>query len=641
VRPFLSLPARFAAWLGLLALGLAAVQAAPAVTPWTPLFKGIDYLAGTNSVSSGDFNSLMVAHILRINLADPDIRLLTTPRITNYQANVRETAGRTVSEFVQAYGVQVAVNGNFFSPPDYYLPEGTPMDLFGLAISGGIQVSPASAAETACIYFDAQNVGRILPDNWPAASTAGVLNAVAGDYPILVGGRNIGRQYLSQGGSIHDQQPRTAYGLSQDGRTLFLLCIDGRQDFSVGAYDYETAAWMLLAGAHDAVNMDGGGSSTMVTRDSVGQPLRLNYSSAVADSGRERTVGSHFGVFARPVPGFVNDVRVAVQDTTATITWTTTAPATSQVEFGAAIPPDQGTPADPASRTNHSVTLTGLTPGAGYYFRAVSTVDGTRHESSVMHFSTTRTVTSTEVVPMAGRWRYTHANLDGTAWTTPGYNDSGWSGPGAGLLWVNVSGAGSTLDPELLGEPLLADPVTGFPYTTYSFRTHFNASTAPAGSTLAISAYIDDGAVFHLNGHELHRVRMPAAPLAIQHATFATAKPCSSGNADCLDEFIVNVGTFLLPGDNVLAVDVHNQGARSTDITFGARVLLEEPVLPPPNLSISRAGAVPTLTWPGTMFTLQRADSPSGPWTNVPGPVTAGPFAVTDSAVERYFRLTR
>ena len=48
--------------------------AAPVTTGWRPLFKGIDYLAGTNRTSSGDFNSLMAAHILRVDLTDPDIR---------------------------------------------------------------------------------------------------------------------------------------------------------------------------------------------------------------------------------------------------------------------------------------------------------------------------------------------------------------------------------------------------------------------------------------------------------------------------------------------------------------------------------------------------------------------------------------
>lgn len=638
-----SLKHAFRSVLGLAALALVSLPAAaaPVVTGWTPLFKGIDYLTGTNRQSGGDFTSLSVAHVLRINLADPDIRLLPTPRHTNYVANFSETQGRTVSQFVKAYGVQVAVNANFFSPEEYYLPEGTAMRVDGLSISEGNPVSPANFSRAACVVFDAANVGRIIHTNWPAGPTNGVLNAIAGDYPVVVRGVNIGRQYLSQGSHIHGNNPRTALGLSQDGKTLFLLCIDGRQSHSTGAYDYETGAWMLLAGAYDAVNLDGGGSATMVRQSSTGLPVRLNYPSAVADSGKERTVGSHFGVYALPVPAFVNDIAVTPEDETATITWTTTVPATSRVEYGLTESLGQSSAVSADLVSTHSVGLTGLTPGTGYYFRIVSAAAGTRHESAIQFFTTTRHVTTTEVVPLNGQWRYATANLDGVNWTAPGYDDSGWSGPGAGVLWVNTST--STLDPALLGETMASNPGTGFPYVTYYFRTRFNAAAAGSGSSLAFSGYLDDGAVFYLNGHEIYRLRMPDAPEAILNGSIAAGFPCE-GNADCLDEFTVKDGVseHLVTGDNVLAVEAHNYSPRSPDITFGFAVKLEQ-LIPStlPQLGITLVEGQPVLNWTGGGVTLQQADSPSGQWSNVPGPVTAGPFTVTDTSVPRFYRLSR
>jgi hypothetical protein len=47
------------------------------------------------------------------------------------------------------------------------------------------------------------------------------------------------------------------------------------------------------------------------------------------------------------------------------------------------------------------------------------------------------------------------------------------------------------------------------------------------------------------------------------------------------------------------------------------------------------------LNWTGGSATLQQADSPAGPWNNVPGPVTAGPFTVTDTSAPRFYRLSR
>jgi len=191
-----------------------------------------------------------------------------------------------------------------------------------------------------------------------------------------------------------------------------------------------------------------------------------------------------------------------------------------------------------------------------------------------------------------------------------------------------------------LGERMPNNPSTGFPYTTYSFRTHFKATDVSAGATLSVSAYIDDGAVFYLNGREIHRIRMPAAPAEILNTTFATGLPCS-GNADCTDDFIVSVDGILRAGDNVLAVEVHNSSARSSDITLGATVTLEVPASRPPAITIHRDNGLMTLDWVGTGFLLQQADTPSGPWTTLSGAPPTAPLRIQDAATTRYYRLSR
>ena len=60
------------------------------------------------------------------------------------------------------------------------------------------------------------------------------------------------------------RHPRTAAGLSRDGATLILLVVDGRSARSVGMTLVELAATMRRLGAWEALNFDGGGSSTMV-----------------------------------------------------------------------------------------------------------------------------------------------------------------------------------------------------------------------------------------------------------------------------------------------------------------------------------------------------------------------------------------
>ena len=80
-------------------------------------------------------------------------------------------------------------------------------------------------------------------------------------------------------GFTEERHPRTAVGHSQDGRTLFLVTIDGRQPgYSVGMSLAELADFMADdiesfsasgANAYHALNLDGGGSTTMVVGNQV------------------------------------------------------------------------------------------------------------------------------------------------------------------------------------------------------------------------------------------------------------------------------------------------------------------------------------------------------------------------------------
>ncbi len=73
-----------------------------------------------------------------------------------------------------------------------------------------------------------------------------------------------------QPGFVVDRHPRTAVGVSADGRTLYLLVIDGRQpDFSAGATLAELAGLLTSEGAAAVYNLDGGGSTAMAL-DGIG-----------------------------------------------------------------------------------------------------------------------------------------------------------------------------------------------------------------------------------------------------------------------------------------------------------------------------------------------------------------------------------
>ncbi|MEI9864350.1 MAG: phosphodiester glycosidase family protein [Limisphaerales bacterium] len=66
------------------------------------------------------------------------------------------------------------------------------------------------------------------------------------------------------------RHPRTVVGLNQSGDKLIVLVVDGRKPgIALGMSYDELAAEMLRLGCHNALNLDGGGSSIMAVREST------------------------------------------------------------------------------------------------------------------------------------------------------------------------------------------------------------------------------------------------------------------------------------------------------------------------------------------------------------------------------------
>ncbi|MBX9394690.1 phosphodiester glycosidase family protein [Streptomyces sp. TRM72054] len=88
------------------------------------------------------------------------------------------------------------------------------------------------------------------------------LSGVNGRYRLTADGRIV---VPDGSGSFFARNPRTVAGTTKDGR-IVLATIDGRMTSSVGTTMDETAAVAHALGLHDAVNLDGGGSTTMSVR---------------------------------------------------------------------------------------------------------------------------------------------------------------------------------------------------------------------------------------------------------------------------------------------------------------------------------------------------------------------------------------
>ena len=243
-----------------------------------PLYQGIEFRRASVGESQ--------AYVLRIDLNAPGIAFTSTP-----PAGPLDTIAQTTSEFLESSGTQVAINANFFSPCCASKHE--PKDLIGLAISDGTVVSPFMSNESASALL-------IMADHNATLTTieetpSGIDDAVTGSDMLVRDGNNIAPVATT---GFAGPNPRTAVGLSEDKNILYLVVIDGRQPgYSIGATLQETANLLIALGAFDALNLDGGGSATMVQSDGIGGSLVLNQPSG----GSERFNGNNFGVLAFPL----------------------------------------------------------------------------------------------------------------------------------------------------------------------------------------------------------------------------------------------------------------------------------------------------------------------------------------------------
>jgi exopolysaccharide biosynthesis protein len=166
-----------------------------------------------------------------------------------------------LSDLAKHERVLGGVNADFFS-----LANGTPVGL--LVVNGRMMTPPAAQPALA---FDSAGTPRIEVFTRSGATLLPFhpMEAVGGR-PRLLRDSVIVKEVdtLGQASFNVGRNPRTAAGVANNGKRLILAVIDGRQKpFSDGMSLRETATLMLALGARDAINLDGGGSSTLVYAD--------------------------------------------------------------------------------------------------------------------------------------------------------------------------------------------------------------------------------------------------------------------------------------------------------------------------------------------------------------------------------------
>jgi len=217
---------------------------------------------------------------------------------TNYgMTTVREQAEQAM---IKVKPVVAAVNGDF-----YNMATGEPVGCF---VKDGVEIKSLPSSWQ---FFGIKKDGTaIIGDYAIYQSNKGDLKEALGAQSILV---QNGTAISSADTDIH---PRTAVGIKDDGSVVFMVS-DGRQEpYSAGLTLSELGQLMKDLGCVDALNLDGGGSSTYLSREQGTNYLACKNKPS---DGVERAVANSFLILSdTPVDNVFDSAIIAPKDKTYT-----------------------------------------------------------------------------------------------------------------------------------------------------------------------------------------------------------------------------------------------------------------------------------------------------------------------------------
>jgi len=166
----------------------------------------------------------------------------------------------------------------------------------------------------------------------------------------------------------------------------------------------------------------------------------------------------------------------------------------------------------------------------------------------------------TILVPTGATWKYLDNGTDqGTSWRATSFNDLTWASGPAQL------GYGDGDEATTLG----FGPDANNKFITTYFRRAFNVTNASLFNGVTLRLFRDDGAVVYLNGVEVWRTNMPAGSVG-----FLTPASVAIGGADETTFVQTTISpSLLVNGTNVLAIELHQSGGTSTDISFDLQLI--------------------------------------------------------------------
>ena len=169
---------------------------------------------------------------------------------------------------------------------------------------------------------------------------------------------------------------------------------------------------------------------------------------------------------------------------------------------------------------------------------------------------------SQDFISTGSIWKYLDDGSDqGSGWRGTAFDDSAWSSGRSQL------GYGESDEATTVGF-LDTDPNTGGfqrNATTY-FRHAVNIANPTAFNDFDLNLLYDDGAAVYINGNKVVRTaNLPA------DAAFDTFSNGSTPDENAFERFTIPSSAFV-PGENIIAVELHNESSGSSDISFDLRL---------------------------------------------------------------------
>ena len=224
---------------------------------WRPLSPGIEAADIHNPQLP------LIVHIVKIDLLNPAVSVITSEAAL-FKNNRGRLRGETTRDFALRHNTIVAFNAAPFKTRSLLFS--VYRTIVGIHITDFWQMSMPHERYGALLFY-ADKTARIIDAQTEDLLLENVRHAVGGFWTILRNGTVLPQK-------LYRRDSRTAVGIADNGRTLFVVAVEGENKRkSHGLSFEETARLMRELGADDALQLDGGSSSSLILQENGAQHI--------------------------------------------------------------------------------------------------------------------------------------------------------------------------------------------------------------------------------------------------------------------------------------------------------------------------------------------------------------------------------